>query len=122
MKYRPDITKFQIDNHEIVFVNQFRDTTSGFAHDTTIFYDGCSFAEATCHYLNRTWERYQYQSVMMKAVNNALDHYTEDFKRYYMENRGWKKMTAARRETFEAYLENKEIIVLLNKLKEKVWG
>lgn len=30
-------------------------------------------------YINRTWERYQYQSVILKVLRNYMDYFIEDF-------------------------------------------
>jgi hypothetical protein len=53
---------------KIEFKNSARNTRSGFAHDTKMFIDDQLEQTATCHYLNRTWESYAFQSVMKQAV------------------------------------------------------
>ena len=53
---------------KIEFKNSARNTRGGFAHDTQMFIDGRLEQTATCHYLNRTWESYAFQSVMKEAV------------------------------------------------------
>jgi hypothetical protein len=53
---------------KIEFKNSARNTRSGFAHDTQMFINGRLEQTATCHYLNRTWESYAFQSVMKQAV------------------------------------------------------
>ncbi len=53
---------------KIEFKNSARNTRSGFAHDTQMFIDDQLETKATCHYLNRTWESYTFQSVMKQAV------------------------------------------------------
>lgn len=58
---------------KIEFKNSYRSTRSGFAHDTQMFIDDQLEMNATCHYLNRTWESYAYQSVMKKAVRLRIE-------------------------------------------------
>lgn len=48
-----------------------RDTRSGFYHDITVHDENNNdVTEASCHYLNRTWERYRYESVLHRAIEN----------------------------------------------------
>lgn len=96
-----DLRKIKIDGKEVEFVNAFRGTRSGFAHDTTMFIDGRKVAEATCHYLNRTWECYTYQTVMLKAVYELIEQETEYLKNRFLKINGYKKMTAQRKAVFE---------------------
>jgi len=51
-------------------------TRSGFRHLATLLRDGNEIQKGKCTYLNRTWESYEFQSVlfnvMEKAVKNKL--------------------------------------------------
>ena len=96
-----ELRKFEIEGKEIEFVNESRGTRSGFAHDTTLFVDGYRVAEHTCHYLNRTWESYTYQTVMKCAVSDKIERLTDYLKYRFMEAKGYKKLTAIRRAEFE---------------------
>ena len=53
---------------KIDFKNSARNTRGGFAHDTQMFINDQLEQQATCHYLNRTWESYAFQSVMKQAI------------------------------------------------------
>lgn len=88
---------------EVEFVNQSRNTRHGFAHDTTMFVDGCEIESATCHYLNRTWECYQYQSVMCSAVRKMIDYIERQNENKLKEIYGWKKMTPPRKEELKQF-------------------
>lgn len=105
-----ELRKFEIDGREIEFVNAWRGTRSGFAHDTTLFIDGRKWAEATCHYLNRTWERYTYQTVMRSAVYDLIERAEQSVKTQFMQAKGYKKITANRKaELEEAYKADENI-------------
>ena len=97
-----ELRKIKIDGKEVEFANQFRGTRSGFAHDTTMFIDGRRVAEHTCHYLNRTWERYTYQTVMKCAVDEVIEKEMAYLKERFLRVNGYKKMTAQRKAEFEA--------------------
>ena len=68
-----EIKKFNIDGKEIEFVNESLDTRHGFKHVTTMFINNCEYGRNTCYYLNRTWERYRYQTVMRGCVQNLIE-------------------------------------------------
>lgn len=105
-----ELRKFNIDGREVEFANQFRGTRSGFAHDTTMFVDGHRVAEATCHYINRTWEAYEYQTVMVNAVYYRIEELRQYAKDRFMKAKGYKKLTANRKAEFEeVYKQNAEI-------------
>ena len=105
-----EIRKFEVNGRQVEFVNQSRSTRSGFAHDTTMFINGCNYAEATCHYLNRTWESYTYQTVMRKAVYEEREAYTERLKDKFKAERGYNKLTAKRQEEFTEFIKDNEQI------------
>ena len=111
-----EIRKFEIDGKQVEFVNQSRGTRSGFAHDTTIFIGGCNYGEATCHYLNRTWERFTYQTVMRKVVNNLMDELEYRLKVNFKEYKGYKQMTAKRQAEFEEFLKGNTEMEFYRKL------
>ena len=113
-----EIRRFSIDGREIEFVNQSRGTRSGFAHDTTLFIDGCQRAEHTCHYLNRTWEWYTYQTVMLCAVDDLEDRRTAYLKAEFKRVNGYEKLTAKRKEEFEAVCKKDAELALYKAIKE----
>lgn len=73
------------------------DTRSGFAHHCDFSWIG----SATAYYYNRTWESYPYQSVLEQAVGTALEEENR-LRRDWMDDRGYLRMTAKRRQELEA--------------------
>ena len=43
-------------------------TRSGFRHLATLFRNDYEIARAKCTYLNRTWERYEFETVLSKVL------------------------------------------------------
>ena len=72
------LVKIECCAHDVMFVCEFRNTRHGFAHDVTMFVDGREQSKATCHYLNRTWERWNYQSACISAARKLKDEVIED--------------------------------------------
>jgi len=63
-----------------------RDTRSGFAHDISVHDSNYrDVTEASCHYLNRTWESFRYETVLHRAIENlekqAVENEIYNFKR-----------------------------------------
>lgn len=100
------IFKFDTNRHNFEIACSSRNTRNGFAHHCTIIIDGrdCG-VEATCHYLNRTWERYAYQTVMLKAAREQIARLIEWEREDFMRDRGYERMTAKRKAEFLNYLE-----------------
>lgn len=48
------------------------DTRNGFKHTATLLTNGRDTGETVkCNYLNRTWESYEYQSVLYKLIEKS---------------------------------------------------
>ncbi len=46
-----------------------KDTRNGFKHTATLTYEGIEMESVKCCYVNRTWESYQYESVLKKLAD-----------------------------------------------------
>lgn len=57
----------------------FKGTRSGFKHTATLMKNGLQIAETKICYLNRTWERFEYESVLRKLIN---ENFKGDEKKY----------------------------------------
>lgn len=102
-----DIT---VNNKTYTFICEWHDTRSGFAHDCTLFINDSEVTTAHCYYINRTWERWSYQSVCVEAINNLIawlkEHITSGFK----EANNYKRLTPARREICNELIDNNPYI------------
>ncbi len=58
-------------NKTIEIVCDAENTRSGFRHLATLFIDGKETVKGKCTYQNRTWERYEFQSVLSNVVEKA---------------------------------------------------
>lgn len=119
-----DIRKEKINNNEFIFVNTYKSTRSGFQHKTTLMVNNCLEIEATCNYINRTWENYAYQSVMLQAIrileNNIYNKLLENYK---LKN-NIKRLTAKKKEEFEKQINNElynDILELKKVIRGNVW-
>lgn len=115
-----ELKKFEVEGKEVEFVNQYRNTRNGFAHDTTMFIDGRKVAEHTCHYLNRTWERYEFQTVMMCAVRDVEEQEIAYLKERFLKENQYKRLTESRKVEFEEYCNLHTAIRLYKEIKAKL--
>jgi len=58
-------------NDTIEIVCEWKKTRSAFKHEATLIVNGESVESTKICYLNRTWERYEYESVMKKLVDKT---------------------------------------------------
>lgn len=107
------IVKFKTHKHSFEFVCEHRNTRSGFAHDAALFIDGYKEEEATCHYLNRTWERWGYQSVCLECIWKLIKWREEVIKERYKVNNGISRVTAKRKKELEDIIKKDDYIKML---------
>ena len=100
------ITKKVINNNEYMFINRSRSNRSGFVHETELYKNDRLIGENKIQYYNRTWECYQYQSVMCGAVNALIKEAQEAHKNAYKQKHNIKRLTEAKRAEMQADFEN----------------
>src|SRR3990167_1255666 len=71
-------------NRNIEVVCEAQGTRSGFRHLATLFIGGEEIDNAKCTYINRTWERYEFESVLQKLADkaNISDGQSKTLKKY----------------------------------------
>lgn len=83
-----------------------RNTRNGFAHDAkiTVYPNNGTFCgysvSAHCYYLNRTWEKYTYQTVLQQACHNAMECRADELKAQFLQEKGYKRLTKKRAAEF----------------------
>jgi hypothetical protein len=58
-------------NDKIQIVARSGDARDGFNHFAILYIDGIEVDSAKVHYINRTWESYEFQSVMQKLIDKT---------------------------------------------------
>ncbi len=61
---------FQIGNR-FAIVCESKSTRNGFKHEATLLIDGKQRDFSKANYLNRTWERFEYDSVIQTLIDNT---------------------------------------------------
>lgn len=55
-------------NKDYQVVCESESTRNGFRHVATLLYHGNEYARTTKSYLNRTWESFEFESILLKIV------------------------------------------------------
>lgn len=107
-------------NGRYQFVNNYRNTSNGFAHDTTLFNDTVEIGKYSCHYLNGTWEYYTYQTVMKNCISKIIEDRQKEFIKKCKQVKGIKRLVAKEKELilqhFEQLKEIKELRTIYKEL------
>lgn len=110
-----EFKKVTVNNYDCLFACESQNTRNGFKHVVSFVDKGYEY-KATCYYLNRTWEKYSYQSAMIKAVNEALLRVKIRIEYELKERNGWKKITAKRRDLIDVEINRNPTVVLYRAL------
>lgn len=105
-----DTIEFNIGNGKVFnFYCKWRKTRSGFAHGCFISASGYNF-KVSCFYLNRTWESYEYQTVLHKALEYIV------CRELHTSNRTKKFATAYKQlcDRFEAWRNSDDSVPMLD--------
>lgn len=102
-----------------------RNTRHGFAHDAeiTVLPAGtfCGYTvTAHCYYLNRTWERYQYETVLQRACLDAMECRADELKAQFLQEKGYKRLTKKRAAEFTETLNNDAEYAAINSVLQKL--
>ena len=96
-----EIRKENINGKEFLFVNEYESTRTGFKHISTLFVNGYEYQKSTCHYINRTWENYAFQSSMLRAIEDLKSKLYERALYIYKSKNSITRLTKTKREDFE---------------------
>ena len=103
------------------FVNNSRGNRSGFIHETTLFNNiGLEVGTYKIQYYNRTWECYQFQTVMQSCISKIIEDKKNNFIRLAKEKYNIKRLTKEKREQAERVFEEMEQIKELRKIYKEL--
>ena len=110
---------FKTTHH--IFYNKAQSTRSGFAHVTSMLTsEGVTLTTARANYINRTWERFTYQTSMLNAVhdmkNAIVAILTNDFKQIY----GIKRFTKHNKGLLAEFMQANRSRIVLDTTLEKL--
>lgn len=104
------------------FVNDYGYTRTGFYHSTTLFENGVIIMTNRVNYINRTWENYAYQTVMLGAIRELLDQRKNEIIENYKRINNIKRLTKDKKALAEKEVEKDKRIKELESLRAEVRG
>lgn len=87
-------TNYNIDGVKFETVCELELNRNGFTHICTLLREGREIRRYDCHYLNRTWEPWQYYTVIRECINEAINARALDLKAGYKFETGVKRVSA----------------------------
>lgn len=78
-------------------------TRRAWGHEVEVYEDGRMVAKNKIRYYNRTWESYQYKCTILRAISSLLLSAKAECMADFKRERGYIRMTAARRNDFDEY-------------------
>ena len=69
----------------VTIICEWKKTRMGFKHEATLLVNGIEQEKTKICYQNRTWERYEYESVMLRLLEKT-NILTEEEKKIFLEN------------------------------------
>lgn len=79
---------------------------SGFKHISKLYLNGKYIVKAERQYYNRTWEQYEYQSVMEQIIRLMLSDVEQVYIDKFKLEKGYKRMTDKRKVEFNNYIKD----------------
>lgn len=109
---------FEYKNYKIVAESW--ETSRSWGHNATLFKDNDELTHSRIRYLNRTWECYQYQSVILDAIYEAIKRRQSRLVYDYKLQANVVRMTKRRKELlYQDDIELQELEELYNHFKER---
>lgn len=117
-----NIKKFKINENEYTFVCEGWSNSNGWGHRVNLLRNNYEIAEARIRYYNRTWENYEFQTCMLKAIRIVEEHKQASELEYYKQKTGRKRLKEAeKQEIYSNCEELKELKELKTKVKGRIW-
>lgn len=116
-----DIVKFTVQGHDVQFLCKSRNTRNGFAHDAEMYLDDNWMADYTCHYYNRTWECWRYQSVCFGCVRRTIWFREQWPKKEYKRLNGLSRISGDKHKAgLKEMAENDSLMQLFNAILKEL--
>lgn len=106
-------TTRELNGNVYEFINDSFSNSRNWGHKSRLYKNNQLVTDAKAIYLNRTWESYQYQSVMKSTVYNAIEAEMADILFKYKNDNGISRL---KQEKKDELFSNSDIIIELKQL------
>ena len=116
------IKRFIVGSNEYSFVCEGWSNSKGWGHRVTLIKNIYTMCEAKIKYYNRTWENYEFQTCMLKAISIVEEQKQELELEYYKAKTGRKRLKEAEKQEIYANCEElKELQELKTRVRGRIW-
>ena len=105
---------------EYNIVNEYWETSNSWGHKSTLIAPWGEVESRKVKYLNRTWERYTYESCMSGLINTILEDNLKSYITQYREKNGITRLTSLQKDMIKAEWQQQEYTQELMEIKERI--
>ena len=105
---------------EYNIVNETWETSRAWGHKSTLVAPWGEVESRKVKYINRTWERYTYESCMSGLINTILEDNLKSYITQYKEKNDITRLTSLKKDMIKAEWQEKEYIQELMEIKERI--
>ena len=116
-----EITKIKCKSgREYNIVNEYWETSHAWGHKSTLIAPWGEVESRKVKYINRTWERYTYESCMSGLIETILENNLKSYITQYKEKNDITRLTSLQKDMIKAEWQEKEYIQELMEIKERI--
>lgn len=105
---------------EYNIVNEYWETSHSWGHKSTLIAPWGEVESRKVKYINRTWERYTYESCMSGLINTILENNLKSYITQYKEKNDITRLTSLQKDMIKAEWQQQEYTQELMEIKERI--
>lgn len=105
---------------EYNIVNEYWETSNSWGHKSTLIAPWGEVESRKVKYLNRTWERYTYESCMSGLIETILEDNLKSYITQYKEKNDITRLTSLQKDMIKAEWQQQEYTQELMEIKERI--
>ena len=108
------------NGREYNIVNETWETSRAWGHKSTLIAPWGEVESRKVKYINRTWERYTYESCMSGLIETILEDNLKSYITQYKEKNDITRLTSLQKDMIKAEWQEKEYIQDLKEIQERI--
>ena len=106
--------------NEYNIVNEYWENSNSWGHKSTLIAPWGEVESRKVKYLNRTWERYTYESCMSGLIETILEDNLKSYITQYKEKNDITRLTSLQKDMIKAEWQQQEYTQELMEIKERI--
>ena len=108
------------NGREYNIVNEYWENSRAWGHKSTLIAPWGEVESRKVKYINRTWERYTYESCMSGLIDTILEDNLKSYITQYKEKNDITRLTSLQKDMIKAEWQQKEYTQELMEIKERI--